>query len=166
MSRFVFVVCLCLLAACQTPLPKQSSLRDRQVQTLRSLGFVEEGDGWLMNIAEPISFDSNQSELRTSLRSSLVRIAKELLAADIRALRIEGHTDNVGTRAYNETLSLRRAQAVAAEFIAAGFGEKDIAYRGLAWDFPIASNATREGRAGNRRVSVIVPAENMAPASD
>ncbi len=119
-----------------------------------------------MNIAEPISFDSNQSELRTSLRSSLVKIAKELLAADIRALRIEGHTDNVGTRTYNETLSLRRAQAVAAEFIAAGFGEEDIVYRGFAWDFPIASNATREGRADNRRVSVIVPAESMASASD
>jgi outer membrane protein OmpA-like peptidoglycan-associated protein len=162
--RLLLAAATCILAGCHAAPARQApTLHERQVATLRSLGFNETDDGWLMNIAEPISFDVDKSELRADLGPSLERLAHELLATEIRALRIEGHTDGTGAREYNEQLSLRRSEAVAVAFVRYGFAPGSIVCRGLAWDFPIASNETREGRAENRRVAVIVPAENMAP---
>jgi outer membrane protein OmpA-like peptidoglycan-associated protein len=161
--RLLLAIVMCAFAGCRVePAKVVPTLHERQVATLRSLGFNETPDGWLMSIAEPISFDINKAELRPELSPSLKRVAQELLAADIRALRIEGHTDNTGTREYNEQLSLRRSKAVAEVFIRDGFAQGNILCRGFAWDFPIASNAAREGRAENRRVNIIVPASSMA----
>jgi outer membrane protein OmpA-like peptidoglycan-associated protein len=67
-----------------------------------------------------------------------------------------GHTDNVGSREYNERLSLRRAQSVVAALKTGGLEEKSIVVMGIANDVPIASNKTAEGRAENRRVAIIV----------
>lgn len=162
--RLLLTAAACVLAGCHAAPARQTpTLHERQVETLRSLGFNETDDGWLMNIAEPISFDIDKSELRAELGPSLERLATELLATEIRALRIEGHTDRTGAREYNEQLSLRRSEAVAAAFVRYGFAPGSIVCHGLAWDFPIAPNESREGRAENRRVAVIVPAESMAP---
>lgn len=73
------------------------------------------------------------------------------------AMRIEGHTDSIGPESYNQQLSVRRAQAVA-DFIATrsyNVKASDIEVVGLGENDPIASNATREGRARNRRVVVM-----------
>ena len=166
----MLAIALCTLAACATvpppPAPApEPTLHERQVKTLRTLGFEEADDGWLMSIAEPISFEFNNAALRDDLGDQLGRFADDLLAVDLRTLRVEGHTDHLGERQYNEQLSLRRAEAVAAVFIARGFDAGKVIRRGMASDFPIASTETREGRAANRRVSVIVPADSMAPTS-
>lgn len=161
----LLLVLMLLVAACASappPQPAAPSQHARQVQTLRELGFVENDDGWLMNIAEPISFDFNRAELRDDLTPQLEDVARRLLAAQLDALRVEGHTDRVGARDYNESLSLRRSEAVAAVFVAQGFARSRVECKGLAWDYPVAPNETREGRAENRRVSVIVPASSMA----
>jgi outer membrane protein OmpA-like peptidoglycan-associated protein len=153
------------LAACQTPPPVRPSgptAAERQQTTLHSLGFVKTDDGWLLNLPEPISFALNKDELKPTVQESIARTAAELLKANVRHLRIEGHTDNSGPREYNVMLSLRRAQTVAHEFINNGFAEGDISEQGLGPDSPISSNETRDGRATNRCVLIIIPVDALA----
>lgn len=78
-------------------------------------------------------------------------------------MRIEGHTDSTGPEAYNQKLSERRAQAVA-DYIVANARNvtvSDIEVVGKGETEPVASNATREGRAQNRRVVIVAEGEEI-----
>jgi outer membrane protein OmpA-like peptidoglycan-associated protein/opacity protein-like surface antigen len=68
---------------------------------------------------------------------------------------IEGHTDNTGAPASNKKLSLARAQAVLKYFTSKGVGKDRFTVRGMGSDYPVASNATEEGRLKNRRVVIV-----------
>jgi len=70
-------------------------------------------------------------------------------------LRIEGHTDAVGTAAANDALSLARARSVASALAARGVPAARLEPVGLGARQPVASNDTDSGRARNRRVSVV-----------
>lgn len=70
------------------------------------------------------------------------------------AVRVEGHTDSMGTEAYNQGLGLRRANAVRSYLIDAGVGAGRLTARSFGETRPIASNDTDEGRALNRRVEL------------
>jgi outer membrane protein OmpA-like peptidoglycan-associated protein len=72
---------------------------------------------------------------------------------------IEGHTDNVGSPAYNQTLALSRAQAVRSALVREGVEVGRIEVRGLGETNPVASNDTKEGRRENRRAQVIIEGE-------
>jgi outer membrane protein OmpA-like peptidoglycan-associated protein len=71
-------------------------------------------------------------------------------------VRCEGHTDSIGSEAYNLSLGQRRAEALAAHLVAQGIDPGRIATRSLGESLPAASNDTEEGRARNRRVEIIV----------
>jgi OOP family OmpA-OmpF porin len=71
-------------------------------------------------------------------------------------VRCEGHTDPVGSEAYNLDLGQRRAEAVAAHLDAQGIDAGRVATRSFGESLPAASNDTEEGRARNRRVEIIV----------
>jgi OmpA-OmpF porin, OOP family len=66
-----------------------------------------------------------------------------------------GYTDSIGSDAYNEKLSQRRAEAVKQYLVQKGVDPSRIAVRGLGKTNPVATNATAEGRAENRRVEII-----------
>jgi outer membrane protein OmpA-like peptidoglycan-associated protein len=104
-----------------------------------------------------VHFDFNKYNIRPDARGILdeaVRILKE--RADI-AIAIEGHTDGVGSDAYNMKLSNRRAQAVKTYLVDHGVAAKRIvSVEGFGKRQPVASNATAEGRAQNRRVEIHV----------
>ncbi|HHF0550103.1 TPA: OmpA family protein, partial [Vibrio alginolyticus] len=70
---------------------------------------------------------------------------------------IVGHADSTGTETYNQTLSERRAQAVAVQLVNLGVNQDQLEWRGKGESSPIADNATAEGRARNRRVEVTIP---------
>ncbi len=67
-----------------------------------------------------------------------------------------GHTDSIGTDAYNQKLSVRRAEAVKAYLVSKGIEKNRVYTEGKGKKQPIASNATKEGRAKNRRVEIEV----------
>jgi hypothetical protein len=69
-------------------------------------------------------------------------------------IAVDGYTDDIGTDAYNEKLSLRRAQAVAAYLAAGGIAADRMEVHGFGESNPVASNATADGRAQNRRVEL------------
>src|SRR5437867_2075486 len=72
---------------------------------------------------------------------------------NLRAL-VEGHTDSIGSDAYNQRLSERRADAVRDYMVSRGIGTQRITTKGWGKSKPIVSNKTKEGRARNRRVEI------------
>lgn len=104
-------------------------------------------------------FDSSKVDAADS--EKLNGIAERLKgeAASTR-LSITGHTDSVGSDAYNQKLSERRANAVANYLIDAGVPSSIIVgVQGLGESQPVADNKTREGRAENRRVEILIKRE-------
>ena len=160
--RPVLVLVAALIGACQTPPVKPVGV-DHRTAELKALGFVSSDDGWLLSLPEPISFELDKDTLKPSMEQSIASTAAGLLKAHVRKLRIEGHTDNSGPRDYNVALSQRRAETVAQEFISHGFSRTDVVEVGLGPDHPLQPNDTREHRAANRCVVIIVPAEALAP---
>ena len=105
-------------------------------------------------VVEEVDFDSDV--LLDSDIATLNELASKLKAeAPDATLSITGHTDSVGTAAYNQKLSERRAVAVANHLVAQGVPQANIiAVSGEGLTNPVADNATAEGRAKNRRVEV------------
>lgn len=98
-------------------------------------------------------FDFDSSELTYNIE--LESLAKQLTLYPKDKVSIVGHTDSVGSKAYNQQLSERRAQAVADYFKRMGVAESRLSVVGQGEEHPIASNDTTEGRALNRRVEVL-----------
>jgi outer membrane protein OmpA-like peptidoglycan-associated protein len=149
-----------LLAGCQTPAPAP---RAPQVEALRALGFAQTDEGWTLNLAVPILFDVNSDGLKAETKRAIGEMATQLRQVGIERIRIEGHTDNLGSRSHNVGLSRRRAEVVAREFVAYGFPDVAIERKGWGFEHPVASNDTPEGRALNRRVAIVVVAAGPDP---
>jgi len=160
---FAILLLACALGACKPEVKTEPPPPDPRQAALHSLGFTKTEDGWLLNLPEPISFEFDKDGLKPAMQQSIAKTADELLKAEVRRLRIEGHTDDTGVAEYNIALSQRRAHAVAQAFVANGFNPGDITEIGLGPKNPIASNSTREGRAANRCVVIIVPVDELAP---
>lgn len=103
-----------------------------------------------------ILFDFNQAEVKPESEPALVEIAKYLSDAPAAKVLIVGHTDNVGSYAFNLDLSQRRAAAVV-EALAARFriARERMTPVGVSFASPVASNRSDEGRAKNRRVAIV-----------
>lgn len=99
-----------------------------------------------------IAFESGKATIRPQSFPTLDAAAKVL--AEYQALRVEisGHTDSTGTPEGNMTLSRERAEAVKLYLAGRGVAEDRIETRGAGQDEPVADNATKEGRAQNRRI--------------
>jgi outer membrane protein OmpA-like peptidoglycan-associated protein len=119
------------------------------------VGLREDARGTVLTLSGSVLFASGQSDLLPSARNRLAEVAQALKQSDNR-LTIEGHTDSLGSDAYNEDLSLRRAEQVQSFLIAQGVPSGRISVRGMGEDNPVASNSTAEGRANNRRVEIVL----------
>jgi outer membrane protein OmpA-like peptidoglycan-associated protein len=145
-----------LLAGCQTV---QKGLTPAQIAVLKQEGFKQTDEGWELGLADKVLFDFDASVIKAEAKDNLERLARNLLHVGIDRMRLDGHTDNVGTADYNQQLSLRRAQAVADVVTAAGIPAANVAVRGLGATRPVADNGTAAGRAENRRVAIVISAE-------
>lgn len=99
-------------------------------------------------------FDFNSAVLKREGRALLDTIAKKAKAVKAQKITVVGHTDSMGTDAYNQKLSERRAAAVKNYLVSKGISAKTIVASGKGESSPVASNSTEEGRAKNRRVEV------------
>jgi len=103
-----------------------------------------------------VFFDFDQADLQPASSPELNRAVELMKAVPTMNVEIAGYSDSIGTRAHNMDLSLRRATAVRDFLIQNGIAAGRIAARGYGSDSPIATNATEEGRAENRRVEFVV----------
>jgi outer membrane protein OmpA-like peptidoglycan-associated protein len=126
------------------------------------VGVREDARGTVLTLSGSVLFASGQTELLPSARNRLSEVADALKQSDS-ALTIEGHTDAQGPDAYNEELSLRRAEQVRDFLVSRGVPPDRISVRGLGEYRPVASNSTPVGRANNRRVEIVL---QRAPADE
>ncbi len=102
-----------------------------------------------------VNFDNDSSVIKPESATELDRALGLLRNDPVVRGRIEGHTDSVGSDAYNQKLSQRRADAVREYFVARGIDTARLNAVGLGEGNPIADNSTPEGRAENRRVLLV-----------
>ncbi|RMX06577.1 OmpA family protein [Corticibacter populi] len=101
-------------------------------------------------------FDFDKAVLKPEGRAKLDELASRVQNIDLEVIIAVGHTDSTGPEAYNQGLSERRAQAVKAYLVNKGIDQNRIYTEGKGELEPVASNATRAGRAQNRRVEIEV----------
>lgn len=106
-----------------------------------------------------VNFEFNKATLTPDSRSVLDGIAKSLAGQPTMEIRIEGHTDSIGTDAYNLRLSKARAASVRDYLISRGVTASRLSSEGFGESRPVADNGTDEGRAMNRRVELKVEKE-------
>lgn len=135
---------------------------DRQAADLRqSLGndrvtITNTGDRLIVTLPQDILFASDSASLRPDLQSDLIAVANNLQSYPNSTVQVIGHTDNTGDAAYNQNLSVQRANSVSSVLAGAGVSQARLQPIGRGEDQPIASNLTEEGKAQNRRVEIVI----------
>ena len=121
------------------------------------IGVSQTADNQLkLDIPSDLSFDSGQYQVKPGLHAVLDRFAATLNQNPITTVRIVGHTDNVGSDATNNPLSVNRAAATRDYLVSRGVASKRISIDGRGEQEPIADNTSVAGRAKNRRVEIFV----------
>ncbi len=128
---------------------------DRQARELEQVAETRRTDeGILLNLRSELLFDTDSSVLTEDAITQVSRIGDILTKYPEDRIRVEGHTDSRGTVAYNEELSLRRAEAVARVLTSRGVTPRQMLVLGLGESKPVASNSSEDGRSVNRRVQL------------
>jgi len=109
-----------------------------------------------------VLFETGSSTLSPGAGRNLDRLVQFLTEHPDRLVQIDGFTDSVGTDSFNQDLSLRRADAVRADLLNRGIGATRVTTQGYGKGYPVANNAEAGGRQLNRRVEVVIGAENGA----
>jgi len=135
---------------------------DKQAAELRNslgnddIGIVNTGDRLIVSLPNDITFATDSYAVRPGLQADLAKVADSLQRYPDTSVQVVGHTDSDGDAAYNQSLSERRANAVADQIQANGVGYHRLQTLGRGEDQPVASNLTPEGKAQNRRVEIVV----------
>jgi len=152
-------------AAAKSDAQLKDAVRDREELRARLLQqfnlILETRDtarGLVVNMSD-VLFDSGKYTLRPLAREKLAKISGIVLAYPSLNLAVEGNTDSIGTEAFNQDLSEKRAEGVRSYLTQQGVPESSTTATGFGKNRPIASNDTAEGRQQNRRVELIVSGE-------
>ncbi|RFU46178.1 OmpA family protein [Paraburkholderia sp. DHOC27] len=146
-----------MMAGCTAPLnrAKETSLNQAAGIEVKPVA-----DGVSVKLPEAALFDFGKSAIRPDAIAVINRSAV-LLNRSKKPILVEGFTDNVGTLEYNQQLSEARAEAVGYALVARGVTMARIRTKGSAYNNPVASNDTADGRALNRRTEILVRGETL-----
>lgn len=132
--------------------------RLRQELEATGVSVTRLGDNIVLNMPGNVTFDVNQSEIKSDFYPVLDSVATVLNKYEKTLVEIAGHTDSTGSDAINQPLSERRAKSVATYLASRDVKPMRMADFGLSSKYPVASNNTPDGRQLNRRVEItIVP---------
>jgi OOP family OmpA-OmpF porin len=109
-----------------------------------------------VTFAADVLFDFDKSVIKPEGRSRLDDLAGKVKGINLEVVIAIGHTDSIGTDAYNQALSVRRAESVKAYLVSKGIEANRVYTEGKGEKQPVADNKTREGRAKNRRTEIEV----------
>ena len=135
---------------------------DRQQRALEAelsgtgVGVARQGDNLVLRMPSDVTFATNQSSIDARFMPVLDDVAQVLQQYDQSTIDVLGYTDSSGGDAINQPLSERRASSVASELVRRGVIAQRIYVAGMSSQNPVASNATPEGRAMNRRVEILI----------
>lgn len=135
----------------------EASLKNAEVET------VEDANGLSaikVTFNSGILFPTNGSTLSTNSKTELAQFAKNMADLPETDITIYGHTDDTGSDAVNQKLSLQRAESVSAYLKNCGINSGRLSIEGKSYTMPVATNDTPEGRAQNRRVEIYVTANS------
>jgi len=114
-----------------------------------------------------ILFDTNKSDLKAASKNELSQFATKMSDMQDTDITIYGHTDSSGNDSINQPLSEKRAQSVANYLKNCGIASSRMTVEGMSSSMPVADNATKEGRAQNRRVEIYISAnQKMIEAAE
>jgi OOP family OmpA-OmpF porin len=109
-----------------------------------------------VTFAADVLFDFDKSVIKPDGKSKLDDLSNKMKGINLEVVIAIGHTDSIGTDAYNQALSVRRAEAVKAYFISRGVEGNRVYTEGKGEKQPVADNKTSDGRAKNRRTEIEV----------
>ncbi len=133
---------------------QEAELRQRLEAT--GVRVVRVGDSIRLVLPGNITFATDSYNIRSDFLPVLDSVAVVLKKYKDTRLRVVGHTDSTGSARYNQLLSERRAQAVKDALVSLGVPATRIVATGMGETSPVASNATPQGRAQNRRVEILI----------
>jgi outer membrane protein OmpA-like peptidoglycan-associated protein len=121
------------------------------------------GNNITLDMPGGVTFATNSADINANFYTVLDQVATTLGEFNQTVIEVAGHTDSTGARAYNMTLSERRAGSVVSYLSGRGVARERMIAVGAGPDHPVDTNETAEGRAQNRRVEItIVPVEKTA----
>ena len=138
---------------------EKAAMRARLLQQLNAILVTRDTARGLIATMPDVLFETNKSSLKPAARESLAKVAGILLAYPDLRLEVDGHTDSVGSDAYNQQLSEKRAASVRDYLVPQGIPISSVTVLGFGKTQPVASNATAAGRQQNRRVELVVSGE-------
>jgi outer membrane protein OmpA-like peptidoglycan-associated protein len=103
-----------------------------------------------------LKFKAGSYFLTKESKEYIAKVVEEIKSKEYNKITIEGHADNSGSKELNKRLSRQRAKSVYDEFVKAQISQEKMTYTGFAYEMPIKSNKTAEGRAANRRTEIFV----------
>src|SRR3954463_11336604 len=109
-----------------------------------------------ITFAADVLFDFDKSVIKPEGRSKLDDLAGKAKGVNLEVVIAIGHADSIGSDAYNQRLSVRRAESVKAYLVSKGIEANRVYTEGKGEKQPVADNKTKEGRAKNRRVEIEV----------
>lgn len=118
------------------------------------------GEGIVVSFDSGLLFDFDSYALRSATKENLQTLANSLTEYKDTDVNILGHTDSDGSNAYNETLSRNRANAVQSYLVAQGITNARVHPQGYGEKDPVATNETEAGKQLNRRVEVVIVAND------
>ena len=130
-------------------------------QTVPGATVTRAGEGILVKFDSGILFDVDKTDLKPDAQNSLKQLAVSLQNNPQTNILVVGHTDSLGTAAHNMDLSIRRANAVKLFIDQQGVNSARLTTQGKGETEPIASNSTAAGRAQNRRVEIVIVANDQ-----
>lgn len=138
---------------------RKLAVLERQAQLLADqlveLTVVHNERGTVLVMSDVI-FDFDSAQLRPGSNNALDEVASFLIDSEEPLIKVEGHTDSVGSHDYNMKLSRDRADAVRDALVRRGVPPSSIQVAGYGEEFPVASNDTDAGRQENRRVEIVL----------
>lgn len=130
--------------------------------TSEAAAVSREGNLLAVTFKGDVTFDTNSTEVRRGLYSEINRVAGILNQYPLTLIRVDGHTDSVGSDEYNMNLSRRRADAVKTLLVQRGVAASRVEVVGYGKTMPVANNSTEAGRQMNRRVEIKIAPQTQA----
>ncbi|MCA2959851.1 MAG: OmpA family protein [Silvanigrellales bacterium] len=112
-----------------------------------------------------INFEFDSSRLTPQAKETVRKLHEQLERLRPKSIKIDGHTDSIGSYNYNLALSKRRANSVREELVNLGQNPGIVTTEGFSFKYPLATNATKEGRTKNRRIEVAIDGRSFRKAT-